>query len=144
MTTLTLPELAKKMAGIDFTMLQTHADSGEIAGRPMSNNGDVDYDGDSWFFTSEDTDMVREIQHDPKVALTFTGSKSLLGKPPLFVAVQGRANLIRDKAIMQQHWVKDLERWFEQGVDTPGLVLLHVRANRIHYWDGNDEGEIQR
>lgn len=144
MTTLTLPDLAKKMAGIDFTMLQTHADSGEIAGRPMSNNGDVDYDGDSWFFTSEDTDMVREIQHDPKVALTFTGSKSLLGKPPLFVAVQGRANLIRDKAIMQQHWVKDLERWFEQGVDTPGLVLLHVRANRIHYWDGNDEGEIQR
>lgn len=37
MTQLTLPELAKKMAGIDFTLLQTHAD-GEIAGRPMSNN----------------------------------------------------------------------------------------------------------
>lgn len=144
MTTLTLPELAKKMAGIDFTMLQTHADSGEIAGRPMSNNGDVDYDGDSWFFTQEHTDMVREIQHDPKVALTFTGSKSLLGKPPLFVAVQGSARLIRDKAIMQQHWVKDLERWFEQGVDSPGLVLLHVQAHRIHYWDGADEGEIQR
>lgn len=144
MTTLTLPELAKKMASIDFTMLQTHADSGEIAGRPMSNNGDVDYDGDSWFFTSEDTDMVREIQHDPKVALTFTGSKSLLGKPPLFVAVQGRASLIRDRATQEQHWVDDLERWFEQGLDTPGLVLINVHATRIHYWDGEDEGEIQR
>ncbi|WP_256776373.1 MULTISPECIES: pyridoxamine 5'-phosphate oxidase family protein [unclassified Stenotrophomonas] len=144
MTTLTLPELAKKMANIDFTMLQTRAENGEIAGRPMSNNGDVDYDGDSWFFTTEDTDMVREIQQDPKVALSFTGSKSLLGKPPLFVAVQGRATLIRDKAIMQQHWVKDLERWFEQGVDSPGLVLIQVAASRIHYWDGEDQGEILR
>jgi len=29
MTTLTLPELAKKMAGIDFAMLQTHTASGD-------------------------------------------------------------------------------------------------------------------
>jgi len=141
MTTLTLPELAKKMAGIDFTMLQTHA-GGQIAGRPMSNNGDVDYDGDSWFFTMEETDMVREISADPNVALGLTGSKSLLGKPPLFVHVQGRAALVRDRGTMAQHWVKDLERWFEQGVDTPGLVLIHVHASRIHYWDGEDEGEI--
>ncbi len=144
MPTLTLPELAKKMADIDFSMLQTHAASGEIAARPMSNNGDVDYDGDSWFFSTEDTDMVREIQRDPRVGLTFTGSKSLLGKPPLFVAVQGRATLIGDKATMAQHWVKDLERWFEQGVDTPGLVLIRVTAGRIHYWDGQDQGEILR
>jgi len=142
MTTLTLPELAKKMAGIDFAMLQTHTASGEIAGRPMSNNGDVDYDGDSYFFAFDSADMVAEIERDPKVALSFTGSKSLLGKPPLFVAVQGRATLIRDKAIMQQHWVKDLERWFEQGVDSPGLVLIHVAAVRIHYWDGEDQGEL--
>lgn len=91
MSQLTLPELSRKMAGIDFTMLQTHA-GGEIAGRPMSNNGDVDYDGDSWFFTTEDTDMVREIEADPAVALGFSGSKSLLGKPPLFVQI-GRAHV---------------------------------------------------
>ncbi|MCF7752137.1 pyridoxamine 5'-phosphate oxidase family protein [Bacillus subtilis subsp. subtilis] len=144
MTPLTLPELARKMAHIDFAMLQTHADNGEIAGRPMSNNGDVDYDGDSWFFALQGTDMVAEITRDPTVALSFTGSKSLLGKPPLFVAVQGRAALINDRATMQQHWVKDLEHWFEQGVETPGLVLIHVVAKRIHYWDGHDQGEILR
>ena len=90
MTTLTLHDLAKKMAGIDFTMLQTFADNGEIAGRPMSNNGDVDYDGDSWFFSLDSTDMVRELQAEPKAALSFVGSKGLLGKPPLFVFVQGK------------------------------------------------------
>ena len=143
MTTLTLPELAKKMAGIDFAMLQTHTASGEIAGRPMSNNGDVDYDGDSYFFAFDSADMVGEIERDPKVALSFTGSKGLLGKPPLFVAVEGDATLSRDRATLQAHWVPDLERWFEQGVDTPGIVLIQVKATRIHYWSGEDDGEIR-
>ncbi len=144
MTTLTLPELAKKMANIDFCMLQTHAEGGEIAGRPMSNNGDVEYDGDSWFFALDSADMVGEIMREPKVQLTFSGHRSLLGKPPLFVAVQGRGMVIRSKTVMEEHWVSDLKRWFEQGVDTPGLVLIRVSATRIHYWDGEDEGEILR
>jgi len=144
MTTLTLSELAKKMAHIDFCLLHTHADDREIAARPMSNNGDVEYDGDSWFFTLESADMVGEIMREPKVALSFTGNKSLLGKPPLFVSVQGRGMVIRSKTLMEEHWVSDLKRWFEQGVDTPGLVLIRVSAVRIHYWDGEDEGEILR
>ena len=33
--------------------------------------------------------------------------------------------------------------WFEQGVDTPGLTLIRVRAEQLHYWDGGDEGVIR-
>jgi general stress protein 26 len=42
----------------------------------------------------------------------------------------------------REHWVPDLERWFDRGVDTPGLVLIKVQAARITYWDGNEEGEV--
>jgi general stress protein 26 len=35
-----------------------------------------------------------------------------------------------------------LQRWFPKGIDTDGLVMIHVHADRIHYWDSNDEGEI--
>ena len=44
--------------------------------------------------------------------------------------------------MFKDHWVKDLERWFKQGVDTPGLVLVEAVAKRIHYWAGEDEGEV--
>jgi general stress protein 26 len=139
---MTLEDLSKKMADIDFAMLSTRAENGAIAARPMSNNGDVEYDGDSWFFTYEEAHTVADIQRDAKVGLSFQGSKSLLGKPPLFIAVEGTAELIRDKAAFAEHWTKDLDYWFEQGIDTPNIVLIKVHASRIHYWNGKDEGEI--
>ena len=140
--TKSLKDIADAMRDIDFTMLTTVAPDGGLAARPMSNNQDVDYDGDSWFFAMDDTQTVREIVANPRVGMTLHGNASLLGKPPLFIAAAGDAELIRDKAIFAQHWNKDLERWFEGGVDTSGLVLIKVHAERLHYWDGEDQGEI--
>ncbi len=141
--TKTLSDLAEGMRDIDFTMLATHGPDGTIAARPMSNNREVDYDGDSYYFTWDSSLMVADIGRDPGVTLTFQGKAGLLGMRPFFVAVEGDADVIRDKARFEEHWTKGLDRWFEQGVDTPGLVMIHVRATRIHYWDGEDEGEVK-
>ncbi|MDB5678801.1 pyridoxamine 5'-phosphate oxidase family protein [Sphingomonas bacterium] len=141
--TKTLSEIAEGMRDIDFTMLTTHGPDNTIAARPMSNNREVDYDGDSYYFTWDSSLMVADIARDPRVALTFQGKAGLLGMRPFFVAVEGEADVIRDKARFAEHWSKGLDRWFEQGVDTPGLAMLHVRATRIHYWDGEDEGEVK-
>ena len=140
---LSLADISKAMQDIDFAMLMTHTEGGEIAGRPMSNNTQVEYDGDSFYFSYEDTRTVDDIKRDARVALAFQGTKGLLGKPGMMISVEGRAELIHDKAVMQQHWTKDIDRWFEKGVDTPGIVLIKVHANRVHYWDGEDEGEVR-
>ena len=138
----TLADIAEMMRDIDFAMLSTHSDGGTIASRPMSNNRDVDYDGDNWFFTSEDTRLVADIEADPKVGLGFQGKAGMLGLKPVFVSIEGEAELIQDKAQFEAHWNKDLERWFEQGVDTPGLILIKVHGQRAHYWDGEDQGDL--
>ena len=139
---LTLEDLSKHMKKIDFGMLTTKTKGGALGSRPMSNNGEVEYDGDSYFFTDASTTTVSDIEDDNNVGLTYTGTPGILGAPPIFIAMEGTATLIRDKAQFAAHWHKALDRWFEQGVDTPGLVMIHVKSERIHYWDGMDSGEL--
>jgi general stress protein 26 len=141
--TMTLKDISETMQDIDFCMLSTKTAGGELASRPMSNNGEVEYDGDSWFFGFETAAFVGEIANDPTVGLTFSAGKSLLGKPGIFISVAGEASLIRDKGEFAAHWVDDLDRWFPEGIETPGMVMLKVRAKHIHYWDGEDQGEVQ-
>ncbi|QUT05102.1 pyridoxamine 5'-phosphate oxidase family protein [Sphingobium phenoxybenzoativorans] len=140
--TKTLEQLSKKMKDIDFAMLATHTRGGTIGARPMSNNREVDYNGDAWFFTDNTTLMNEDIMADPSVTLSYQGSSGLLGQRPFFLAVEGRASLIQDKDEFEVHWTKGIERWWPQGVDTPGLVLIKVSGERAHYWDGEDEGEL--
>jgi general stress protein 26 len=138
----TLEQLAEMMRDVDFAMLSTHGEGGTIAARPMSNNRDVGYDGDNWFFACEDTRLIADLQANAQVGLAFHGKAGLLGMKPVFVHIEGVAELIRDKAAFEAHWARGLSLWFKQGVDTPGLVLIRVRGVRAHYWDGEDQGEI--
>lgn len=132
----TLKEIAKKMANLDIAMLTTETSRGQLSSRPMSNNGDVEYDGNSYYFTFEQSRTARDISENPHVNLGFTGSKGL------YVSIVGTAHLIRHKPTMQQHWLPSLKQWFPEGVDTPGIVLVRVEAKRIKYWQQEDEGEL--
>jgi general stress protein 26 len=143
MAEMTLSDIAEKMRDIDIAMLSTHTDGGAIASRPMSNNRDVEFDGDSYYFTWEASRMVSDIGRDPKVTLSFQGSSGLLGTTPFLVAVEGTAEVIRDKARFEEHWNSDLERYFPDGIDTPGVVMLKVNATRVHYWNGEEDGEVK-
>lgn len=141
--TKSLSDIAEAMRDIDFSMLTTQTENGALSARPMSNNRDVEYDGDSWFFALDDNRSVADIERNPQVGLSYQTKGGLLGKPPMFVGVEGRAHIHRDKALFAAHWTKDLGHYFDDGIDTPGLVMIHVRADRIHYWDGKDEGEVK-
>jgi general stress protein 26 len=142
----TLADISEAMRDIDFCTLATHTANGAIGARPMSNNRNVDFDGDSRFFTYEDRQMIADIGGDPNVGVTYMGSagiKGILGAPGAFFHVVGTATVVRDKAAFAEHWDKSLDRWFPQGVDTTGTVMIEVKAQRLHYWDGEEEGEVK-
>jgi general stress protein 26 len=142
MTNKSVADISEAMREIDFCMLSTRSSSGSIRARPMSNNREVDYSGDSYFFACDDAHSVKDIQDDPEVGLTYHGKDHLLGRPGIFIAIEGKAELIRDKSRFKEHWTAGLERWFKEGVETPGLVLLKVHSDRLHFWDGGEEGEV--
>jgi len=132
-----LADVAKVMRAIDIAIFSTVTADGVITTRPMSNNRDVDFDGDSYYFTSEETETVRDIEANPHVALGFQGPHHT------YVAVSGKAELIRDKQAFEAHWNPDLDKWFDNGVDTPGVVMIHVAADKVNYWDGREGGEVK-
>jgi general stress protein 26 len=138
---LTLDHVADAMKGIDIAIMSTHAEGKAIASRPMSNNGDVRYDGTSYFFSYEGASCVADIGRDPNVALGYASNGGIFSGA-VYLAAEGTAEIIEDKAAFQQHWTPDLDVWFEQGIDTPGLVLLKVRAHRIKVWEKNEEREL--
>jgi general stress protein 26 len=88
---------------------------------------------------------VADIEKDANVGITYLGSaglKGILGAPGQYIHVEATARIVRDKGRFAEHWDPSLERWFPQGVDTPGIVLIEARATRVHYWDGEDAGEV--
>ena len=139
---MSLTELAEKMAGIDIAVLTTRTAGGQLAGRPMSNNGDVKYSGESYFFTYQDTHTVEDIERDANVGLAYQGAAKLFGSSKFYVFVEGKASLIRDQASYQQHWTPELDKWFEGGIDSPEIVMIKVQAEQIKFWDGMKHGSV--
>ena len=137
MATLSLAEVAKKMKQIDICMMNTQPVRGGLNSRPMSNNKDVSYDGNSYYFTYEKTRKVKEITSNPNVSLNFEGSGGF------YINVSGKAKLIRDKNVMKEHWVDSLKEWFEDGIDTKGIVLIEVKGGKLMYWHKMDQGELK-
>jgi len=132
-----LSDISKMMSKLDICMMTTAAPDGIISSRPMSNNGDVEYDGNSYFFSYEQSQVINELKKNGNVNLSFTG------KNQLYISIAGRALLTTDKEVLKEHWLDELNQWFEDGIETPGIILIHVRADRIKFWHKEKQGEIK-
>ncbi len=137
MAILELSDISEAMKELDICMMATIADSGALESRPMSNNRQIDYKGDSYFFADGSSHVVKELAVNPQLCLAYQGRKQL------YISVSGRADLVRERAKMEKHWNPDIEKWFAQGLDTPGLTMIHVKADRIKYWQNQEEGEVK-
>jgi general stress protein 26 len=136
MNKLKLSDISSKMRSIDICMMTSIGNYGRLISRPMSNNGDVEYDGNSYFFTYSDSEIVKDVKKNNNVNLGYQGSDMF------YISIIGKAVLIKDKEILATHWVKSLEQWFKEGIDTPGIIMLHVKAVTIKYWHKEQQGEI--
>ena len=133
MTEITGPDAVERLKelveDIDFTMLTTVDDDGNLVSRPMSTR-EMDEAGDIWFFTSDDTDKVDEARAHRDVGLSYCDAKGMR-----YVSVGGKAAIVHDKAKMAELYSPSLDVWFEQGLDTPGIALLKVTPRVSEFWE---------
>ncbi|MCD4526837.1 pyridoxamine 5'-phosphate oxidase family protein [Nocardioides sp. cx-173] len=118
--------LVELIDDIPIAMLTTFGPDGPRS-LPMARQ-EVEPGAEMWFITARDTDHVRAIQAEPRVALTFAARDS-------WVAVTGRAHVIDDQAKLEELWNTFAEAWLPGGPENDQAVLLRVDAERGEYWD---------
>lgn len=125
-----LQKLRDLVKDIDFCMLTTIDERGDLHSRPMSSNGDIDQNGDMWFFTGAFSHKVDEIKNTPRVNVSFADPQN-----QNYVSVTGRARLVRDRQKIDELWRPEFLMWFPEGKDDPNIGLLQVKIQKAEYWD---------
>jgi len=114
----------------DMTMMLglVGVDDGHM--RPMTAQLDGDAGrGPIWFFTSNETEIVRALTQDSRAIASFAAKGH-----DLFASVHGRLSLDNDRATIDRLWNRFVAAWFEQGKDDPKLALLRLDPERAEIW----------
>ncbi len=125
-----LEKLRELVKGIDFCMLTSVDEDGSLHSRPMSTNGEIEDNGDVWFFTYASTHKVWEIERHHQVNLSFADPSK-----QRYVSMSGNAELVRDRQKMQQLWKPQLQAWFPKELEEPDIALIKVNITKAEYWD---------
>jgi general stress protein 26 len=124
-------KLSGMLKDIDFCMLSTVGSDGNIHSRPMSLNGEIDKEGNLWFFTSSNSLKAHEIESSPRVNASFANPDD-----QVYVSASGTAEIITDRAKIKELWTPILKAWFPDGPEQADLALLKVTLEKAEYWDG--------
>jgi general stress protein 26 len=124
----TLEKLNLLIKDIKIAMMTT-IENGILHSRPMATQEPV-FDGDLWFFTSAKTHKVEELEKDNRVNVSYAEPDD-----NRFVSMSGTAQLVNDRAKMEELWSQAFLAWFPKGLEDPDLVLLKVSVERAEYWD---------
>ena len=124
-----IAKLAALIKDIRIAMLTTVAEDGSLHSRPMAMQ-QVEFDGDLWFFTGQDSPKVHEIEHEFHVNVAFADPSA-----QEYISVSGRARLVQDRSKAEELWNPAFKAWFPQGLDDSQLALLKVEVDHAEYWD---------
>jgi general stress protein 26 len=124
-------KLRSLIKGIDIAMLTTvDSTDGTLRSRPMSTNGDVEFDGDLWFFTRASSHKVEEIERSPQVNASFAQPDK-----QNYVSMSGNAALVLDRDKMKNSGHQHLKAWFPKGHRGPGHGAAESQRRKGEYWD---------
>ena len=105
-----LSKLREIVKAVDICMLTTVDERGDLHSRPMSNNRDVEFNGDLWFFTYGSSHKVDEVGRVPKVNASFADVDG-----QLYASLTGQAEVVRDRAKIEELWKPDSARGSPKG-----------------------------
>lgn len=131
-----IEKLNELIKDVQVAMLTT-IDKGVLRSRPMQTQ-EFEFDGDLWFFSSTDTHKTDEIEKDRRVNVSYAAPNS-----NTYVSVSGTAEIVQDKAKIEEFWNPIYKAWFPEGLDDPTLCLLKIEVEQAEYWDSSSSTLVQ-
>ncbi|MBF9220427.1 pyridoxamine 5'-phosphate oxidase family protein [Hymenobacter ruricola] len=122
-------KLVEKIKDIKIAMMTTIERGTELHSRPMYTS-EPEADGTLWFFTEQDSQKVGELQQDRHVNLGYSDPGA-----NTYVAINGTAQVVTDRAKIKELWSEGLRGWFPKGSDDPNIALLRVTIDKGEFWD---------
>jgi general stress protein 26 len=124
-------ELRALMKGIDIAMFTTMGEGGFPVTRPLSTQ-EAEFDGRLlWFFVRRNSAKVAEIQRYPRVNVAYVSKEK-----NVYLSVTGTADIVDDRAKIDELWNDALKAFFPRGAGDPNLVLVRVAVHTVEYWSG--------
>ena len=115
---------------IGVAMLTTVDADADFHSRPMVTQ-EQDFDGDVWFFADRTSDKVREVMQNSSVNVSYANGGN-------YVSIAGNAYIVDDVQKKKDLWNEGLSVWFENGPESPEVILIRVDAKTAQYWDSAD------
>lgn len=122
-------KVVELLKDIKVAMMATRGEGGLMHARPMATSL-TSFEGDLWFFTDTNSPKIGEVERDPEVLLTYANETK-----QHYVCVQGRAEVVRDRAKIAELWAEPMRVWFPKGKDDPAIALIKVHVSSAEFWD---------
>lgn len=119
-------EFWESIADSPFVMIAL--DSGRAHAIPMRAQLDKDANSAIWFYTSRDNRLAK----GGPAMMQFVSKGH-----DLFACVSGNLTEETDAAIIDKHWSKPVEAWYEQGRQDPSLLMLRLDLGDAEIWEAD-------
>lgn len=127
-----IKRIAAIIKDVKFAMLTTQNQEAHLHSRPMTTQ-QQEFDGDLWFIGSKDSGTVADIRSQPEVNASYS-------KGGDFVSLAGTAQLVEDRAKLDELWSDFYKAYFEGGKEDPKVQLIKVEAHGAEFWES--EGKV--
>jgi general stress protein 26 len=114
---------------VKFAMMSTINSKGDLHAWPMTTSETSLGDKEIWFIGDKSSDVVKDIQDNPKVGLSYATQDD-----KNYVSISGNAELSTDKAKLDELWSPVYNAFFEHGKEDPEVQLIKVVPHGAECW----------
>lgn len=114
---------------VKFAMMSTVNGEGDLHAWPMTTSETSLGAKEIWFIGDKTSDVVKDIQNNPKVGLSYATQDE-----KNYVSVSANAELSTDKDKLEELWSPVYNAFFEHGKEDPNVQLIKVVPHGVECW----------